>query len=92
MHFTWDTKKAVANFKKHKVSFDEAVSVFSDPFGKIFNDPDHSVDEDRFILIGSSFKNQLLFVVHVHIEDSDVLRIISARKATRREIQDFESL
>ena len=64
---------------------------FLTSLGKIFNDPDHSVDEDRFILIGSSFKTNFFFVVHVHIEDSDVLRIINW-KATRREIQDFESL
>lgn len=92
MEFTWDPKKAVANLKKHKVSFEEAVSVFFDPLGKIADDPDHSQDEDRFILIGHSAKHSLMFVVHVFMESKNSIRIISARRATKRERRDFEEL
>lgn len=90
--FTWNPKKAAANFKKHKVSFEEAVTVFFDPLGKVAHDPDHSDEENRWILIGHSSKQTLMFVVHVHIETKNTIRIISARKATKRERYDFESL
>ena len=92
MDFTWDPKKAVANIKKHSVSFEEAVTVFYDPLAKITDDPDHSKDEDRFILIGYSRTNSLLFVVHVYRERNEIVHIISARKATKKEKKDFKEL
>ena len=74
------------------MSFDEAVTVFYDPLAKVGHDPDHSDEEDRYILIGHSLKSNLLFVVHVYQEDKDTIRIISARRATKRETKDFEDL
>lgn len=92
MDFRWDPKKAKTNLDKHGVSFDEASSVFYDPFAKLGHDPDHSDKEDRYILIGHSQKNNLLFVVHVSKENESTIRIISARKATKKEKKDFENL
>jgi hypothetical protein len=92
MKFTWDPKKASENIKKHKVTFDEAVSVFHDPLAKIADDPDHSLNEDRFLLIGHSSKEHLLMVVHVYKEEVETIRIISARKATKKEKKDFEEI
>jgi uncharacterized DUF497 family protein len=92
MKFAWDPKKANENIKKHKVSFDEAVTVFYDPLAKIADDPDHSDSEDRFLMIGHSHSANLLIVVHVYKEEKDAIRIISARKATKREKKDFEEL
>jgi uncharacterized DUF497 family protein len=66
--------------------------VFYDPLAKISNDPDHSVSEDRYILIGHSSRKNLLFVVHVYKENSELIRIISARKATKHEKKDFEEI
>lgn len=92
MDFSWDPKKAALNLKKHKVGFEEAVTVFYDPLAKVAHDPDHSDDEDRFIIVGHSQKNQLLFVVHLYRDGSDRIRIISARRATKQEMRDFEEL
>jgi uncharacterized DUF497 family protein len=92
MDFTWDPKKAKANLKKHKVSFEEAVTTFYDPLAKVGHDPDHSNQEDRYILIGHSQKSNLLFVVHAHRYNTETIRIISARKATKKEIKDFQEL
>lgn len=92
VNFTWDPKKAKSNLQKHKVGFDEAVTVFYDPLAKVGHDPDHSGDEDRYILIGHSQKNQLLFVVHIYRDGANTIRIISARKATKRETKEFEEL
>lgn len=92
MDFSWDPEKAEANLKKHKVSFEEAVTAFYDPLAKIADDPDHSEEEDRYILIGYSQKSSLLFVVHVYKESTDLIRIISARKATKKEKKTFEEL
>ena len=92
MQFTWDPKKAVANLKKHKVSFEEAITVFYDPLAKIAPDPEHSIDEDRSILVGHSSTHSLIFVVHVYKKSEDTIRIISARLATKRERKDFENL
>ena len=83
--FTWDQAKARANVKKHGVSFDEAQSVFSDEAARLVDDPDHSEDEDRFILLGMSTSPRLLVVVHAYRETGGHIRIISARKATPRE-------
>lgn len=92
MKFSWDTKKEQTNLKKHKVSFEEAVSVFYDPLAKVTDDPDHSQDENRLILIGHSSRQNLLFVVHLYRENSETVRIISARKATAKERKDFENI
>lgn len=69
-----------------------ASTVFYDPLAKFGQDPDHSEQEDRYILIGHSKKNNLLFVVHIYKENESTIRIISARKATKKEKHDFESL
>jgi len=92
MDFNWDPKKAKANLDKHAVSFEEASSVFYDPFAKFAYDPDHSEQEDRYILIGHSKKSNLLFVVHIYKENENTIRIISARKATKKEKIDFASI
>jgi len=92
MNFTWDPKKANHNLKKHKVSFEEAVTVFYDPLAQTAHDPDHSDDEERFIIIGHGHKDNLLFIIHIYKEDTETIRIISARKATKREQNDFEEL
>lgn len=92
MDFKWDTAKDKTNQQKHGISFEEASTVFYDPFAKLGHDPDHSDQEDRFILIGHSRKNHLLFVVHVYKESAGTIRIISARKATKKEKSDFENL
>lgn len=85
LKFTWDQAKARANIKKHGVSFDEAQSVFLDEEARLLDDPDHSEDEDRFILLGMSAAPRLLVVVQAYRETGGVIRIISARKATPRE-------
>ena len=83
--FEWDLPKAVANLKKHQVSFEEAKSVFYDEFAVQFFDAGHSPDEDRFLLLGMSSGAKLLIVCHCEREHGEVIRIISARKATKRE-------
>ncbi len=92
MNFVWDPIKSDLNLKKHKVSFEEAVTVFYDPLAQTANDPDHSGDEERFIIIGFSQKQNLLFIVHIYKENKETIRIISARKATKKEQKDFEEL
>ena len=82
LHVKWDPRKATANEKKHGVSFEEAKSVFSDECAKLIDDPDHSEEEDRFILLGLSSSLRVLVVCHCHREEGNVIRIISARKAT----------
>ena len=81
----WDPRKAASNLKKHGVSFDEAATAFSDERGFLIPDPDHSDDEDRFILLGMSWSLKLLIVCHCYREQSSVIRVISARKATKPE-------
>jgi uncharacterized DUF497 family protein len=80
MKFDWDQRKAELNLKKHRISFEEATTVFFDPLAKIANDPDHSGDEHRQILIGYSHTRKLLFVVHVFLESKDIVRIIAPEK------------
>lgn len=92
MNFSWSIKKAKANLAKHRISFEEAVTVFFDPLAKAVNDPDHSHDETRLILIGHSDVQRLLFVVHIYLEDDDTVRIISVRRATKKETRDFEQI
>ena len=88
MTYEWDPAKAAANVRKHGVSFEEAASVFLDPAALTFLDPDHSGDEERAITIGRSTRHRVLFVAHTEREDR--LRIISARRATRQEHDQYE--
>ena len=83
--FEWDKPKAIANLKKHQVSFEEAKTIFFDEFGVQFFDEEHSSDEERFLLLGMSSGAKLLIVCHCEREHSAVIRIISARKVTKRE-------
>jgi hypothetical protein len=87
VRFVWDARKAAANLKKHGVSFDEASSAFDDRLGAYYPD---TLDEDRFILIGYSRRQRLLYVVHAEVE-VDAIRIISARKATKHEQARYEN-
>ena len=81
IRFEWDPKKAQANLRKHKVSFEDAQSVFSDERALLIDDPDHSEEEDRFVLLGLSQSLRLLVVVHCYRAEGRAIRIISARKA-----------
>ncbi|MGQ0833416.1 MAG: BrnT family toxin [Gammaproteobacteria bacterium] len=88
MRFEWDRVKAAVNLRKHKVSFEEASTVFADPLAATGADPDHSADEARWITFGRSDRGRLLAVAHT--EADDTVRIISARSATRSERQIYE--
>ena len=83
--FEWDDSKNKSNIAKHKVSFDEAKSAFYDPHARIIADPEHSADEDRFVLLGLSRNLNLLLVCHCYRSADEIIRIISARKATKSE-------
>ena len=89
VRFKWDPQKAASNVEKHRVTFAEAATVFLDPLAFIFDDEEHSVEEQREIIVGHSSRNQLLVVSFT--ERDDVIRIISARKADREEREDYES-
>lgn len=89
MQFEWDRKKAKKNDKKHKVSFDEAMTVFYDPLSATFDDQDHSVGEQRLITVGYSSRGRLLVVSHA--ERDKAVRIISARLATTQERKRHEN-
>ena len=89
MHFEWDRAKAEVNRRKHKVTFDEAVSVFYDAFSATFSDPDSSRTEERLITVGHSSRQRLLVVVHT--EQGETIRIISARLATAHERKRHET-
>ena len=84
IRFTWDDKKNAGNIRYHGVPFEEAQTVF--------NDPDHSQDEDRFILLGLSREIRVLVISHTYRENDEIIRIISARKANRNEQRQYESL
>jgi uncharacterized DUF497 family protein len=86
--FLWDPKKAASNLKSHGVSFQEAIGVFFDPLARIFDDEDHANDERREIIIGHSARERLLLASFT--EREDVIRIISARKVTKNEREDYE--
>jgi len=85
----WDPRKASANERKHRVSFEEAKTAFLDENARVIPDPEHSEDEDRFILLGLSIKLRLLVVVHAYRESEHVIRLISARKADPTERQQY---
>lgn len=89
LRFEWDPKKNATNRRKHGVSFEDAQTAFSDDFGRIIADPDHSEDEDRFVLLGLSASLRLLVVCHCYRARGDVIRIISARKADRLESAQY---
>ena len=91
VEFEWDERKSRENKRKHKVSFKEAQTVFLDENAIRFFDPDHSQDEDRFLMLGMSFTLRVLVVCHCYREDDSVIRIISARKADKREQSDYWS-
>ncbi len=89
MRFIWDQNKNLANIKKHKISFEEARTVFFDDNARLIHDPDHSIFEERFIFLGISSKLRFLVVIHAYKENDDVIRIISARKAVKSEIDYY---
>jgi uncharacterized DUF497 family protein len=86
--FEWHGPKAAANRVKHKVTFQEAMTVFGDPLGRIADDPRHSENEERFVLLGQSDRRRLLVVMFT--ERGEAIHLISARKATRRERREYE--
>lgn len=88
LKFDWDEQKAIANLRKHKVSFDEGKTVFNDPFAITIDDPDHSLEEDRYIDIGRSGKGRVIIVSYT--ERADSIRIISCRRATTIERSKYE--
>ena len=88
LRFTWDPKKAAANVRRHRVSFEEAATAFADANSLTILDPDHSQSEERFVLIGVSEQGRLLVVVHT--ERGDTIRLITARLVTRSERQAYE--
>ncbi len=88
MRFEWDEKKATANLAKHGVSFEEAATVFGDPLSDTFDDPDHSAEERRFLIIGASGPGRMLIVAHT--DDGTADRIISAREPTAGERKSYE--
>lgn len=87
--FEWNSSKAKLNEKKHGVSFDEAQSVFFDEYAQQFYDPEHSDEEDRYVMLGRSVKSRVLVVIHCEIEDGETIRIISARRATAKETKFY---
>ena len=88
LRFVWDRDKAAANLRKHGVAFDDAAAAFGDPLSITIADPEHSIGEERWILLGQSASGRLLVVAHT--EHGDEIRIITARPATRRERQNYE--
>ncbi len=89
--FVWDTKKADKSLKKHNIAFEEAKTVFTDPNARMIFDIEHSIDEDRFILLGISSGLNLLVVCHCYKEKGMIIRIISARKANKQEQKQYGS-
>jgi uncharacterized DUF497 family protein len=88
MEFEWDRNKAASNLKKHGISFPEAATVFGDPLSITFPDPEHSIDESRYITIGLSINRKIIILAHADRENR--IRIISARLATRKERRFYE--
>jgi uncharacterized protein len=91
LNFDWDKRKAALNLEKHGVSFEEARSVFYDERAKLLDDPDHSEDEERFVLLGLSAVLRVLVVCHCYRGEDGIIRIISARKATTKEAKSYPS-
>jgi uncharacterized protein len=91
LRFEWDEKKYNQNKRKHGISFLEAQTVFSDENGLLLDDPDHSLEEERYIILGMSSKLRLLVISHTYRREDLIVRIISARKATRMEHRQYWS-
>ena len=89
LKFQWDEKKNKTNIKKHGISFEEASSVFYDEEALIISDEAHSKKEERFIMIGFSYKFNILVVCHCYRQNDSIVRIISARKATKKESNEY---
>lgn len=89
LRFEWDPKKSASNQKKHGVSFEEARTVFFDENAKLIDDPDHSEDEDRFVLLGLSSSLRVILVCHCYRDEGGVIRIIYARKASTHESKQY---
>ncbi len=89
IQFEWDREKNNLNQRKHKVSFEEAKTVFFDPEALLIHDPDHSYDAERFIIMGLSRKLRVLVVCHCYRSNDEVIRIISARRANKEEIKSY---
>ena len=87
MVYEWDSRKAAANLKKHQVAFTEAATVFLDPLALTYQDPDHSEGEQRYITLGESTRGRVILVAH--LDRDDRIRIISARRATRKEAHEY---
>lgn len=92
LNFEWDPNKAKINIEKHNISFEEASTVFSDENAILFDDPDHSLDEERFLLLGVSSQAKMLIVCHCYRSHDEVIRIISARKATKSETKQYSEI
>lgn len=92
LKFEWDENKNEINKKKHKISFNEAKTVFYDDNALLIDDPEHSEQEERFIILGTSTKANLLVVCHCYRQSETVIRIISARKATKTETKQYFEL
>ena len=90
MKFEWNGPKAADNLRKHGITFDEATTVFADPLAVTYSDPEHSIEEDRFLTFGLSAQDRLIVVSHV--DRSDNIRPISAREMTRKERRDYEKI
>ena len=88
LRFVWDEAKSAANLSKHRISFEEALTVFADPLARVFDDEEHSANEPREIIIGHTVSNRLVLVCFT--QRGQTLRLFSARRATRREPQDYE--
>jgi len=89
--FEWDPRKDAENQRKHRISFQEARTVFADEYAVLVDDPDHSTAEERYILVGLSTSFRVLVVVHTYRRGDDTIRIISARKATKPERQQYDA-
>ncbi|WP_308657482.1 BrnT family toxin [uncultured Agathobacter sp.] len=92
IQFEWDDNKAIINRKKHGITFEEAQTVFYDDNAILFDDPDHSEEEDRFLILGISEQAKMLIVSHCYREAGGKIRIISARKATKHEQKQYISI
>ncbi len=92
IQFEWDDVKAKTNKRKHDVTFEEAKTVFWDDNARLIHDPDHSDEEERFLMLGLSFKQKLMLVVHCYRDDGNVVRLISARNASKNERKQYEEL
>ncbi len=90
IRFEWDPVKDAINRRKHGVSFEEAATAFYDEFGRIIHDSEHSEDEDRFVLLGMSLVPRLLVVCHCYRESDTVIRVVSARRANKKEAAEYQ--